>query len=534
MRAILYLSIMIYSILNANEILVIQNGQQIKATNSGVLNMNDFNNSSCINSVWSYNHEISKWEVYSPIEGYTEQVTEDGTVDELFSIAPNEGFWVVTNDDASCEINVTTTNDSVITTIQAPTGWSLQGSQKQFDTLANFNKNTINIVWTYNTAQAKWGAYSSNPLTTQMIINKGDVDTISTINPQDGFWIHTTQATTIQLPNTAPTADAGADKTLRLSSAILLSASESFDIESNDLTYTWSLFSKPAGSLATLTNTTQENVIFIADVIGEYIFKLIVNDGDENSLEDTVVVNMIDSRFTFNTTEGWGSELYRYNGLTDSEVIITLGDGTYNIYAEIADGNSDVKAVIGTLLDENRTDITDSGLVHTGALETIPNSPANITIINDSGAERTYILPISAKLIENDNKVEDTINVSVINSTQNSYPLGGELILGDVDTNTLMMLGVDESHTWVFTAPSSGTYTLSISSDSALNKLMQFSIKLVQNANSKTLVNDNSEVGSFSQEKIILESGVSYLVKINTEVMQWDTIGKYTIKLIKD
>ncbi len=137
--------------------------------------------------------------------------------------------------------------------------------------------------------------------------------------------------------------------------------------------------------------------------------------------------------------------------------------------------------------------------------------------------------------MSNSNKVADNLHIAVVNTT-NSYERGGILSLGNVDTNTLMMLGVGESHTWSFTIPDtgSGTYTLSVDTDKNINKLMQFNIELIQNGNGSELVNDSSAIGSFSQENITLEAGTSYLVKISTEAMQWDTIGKYSIKLIKN
>jgi len=525
---------MSHTTLNATEILVIQDGQQMKATDSGVTNINDFNNQTCINSVWSYNTELLKWEIYSPIAGYVDEVTEDGTVNELFIIAPNTGFWVVSNDGESCEITITTVANSSQSTLETVQGWNLYGSKKEFLNMESFNKNTVNIVWSYNLSQNRWGAYSSNPLTAQKIIDNADVTTLTTINPQDGFWIHTTEATSIKLPNTAPVADAGLDTIADLSSIITLSANGSYDIDNNTLTYLWSLVSKPTGSTATLTNETEESLLFHPDIKGSYTFKLIVNDGVENSVEDSITIDVVESELTFDSTEGWGSNVYNYDGIKDTNVIIKLPVGTYNIFAEIADGNSDVKAVIGTLYDQDLIDITQTDLVGVGSFETIVNSPANITIKNDSGAEKTYILPILARSIENNNQVIDKIALTVVDANQNSYPQGGELAIGNVTTNTLMMLGIDESHTWYFTALASGTYTLSVSTDATVNKLMQFNIQLIPNGNVSELVSDSTEVGSFLQENITLESGVSYLVKIGTTVMQWDTIGKYTIRLVKD
>ena len=534
MKKIIFYFAILSTILGASEILEVKAGNQMLATNIGVTNMDNFNNSTCIHSVWHYNYNIEKWEMYSPTTSYMTDKIEGGTVDELVSLKANEGFWVVGHDSQSCNINITTVNNTTIPSIKTVAGWSIKGSKKEYINLNDFDKNTINLVWSYNSETEKWSAYSPNPLIAQKIIDNPDVDTLTSLNAQEGFWINSTDITEITLPNVAPIANAGPDQKVSVSSSVMLTAAESSDANLNTLTYSWNLISKPAGSTAILSDLTLEKPTFTADEAGIYTFELIVNDGEENSLKDTIVVTAIKTEFIYESAEGWGIGNYLNSGLEAINSTLTLADGTYNIYVEIADGDKSVKAVIGSLMDENGTDISSTDLVGNGSLETIVNSPANITIRNSSGASKTYILPLSARLVENDNMVADDIHISVVNAISNSYPRGGELALGDVDTNSLVMLGVDESHTWNFTADTTGKYTLDITTDAAINKLMQFDIEIVQNGNGSELVNDHTDIGSYSRENIILEAGVSYLVRISTVAMQWDTIGKYTIKLIKD
>lgn len=534
MKNIIFYLLIISTLLGAYETLVIKDGQEMKSTNLGVTNMNDFNNSGCIHSVWSYNYNSFKWEVYSPTTDYITLKTADGSIDELVSLNANEGFWVVTHDGQSCDVNITTVNDTTITSIKTVAGWSIRGSKKEYTDLSDFDKNTIYIIWSYDRETSKWAAYSPNPDVAQQISDNADIATLTSLKAQEGFWIYTTDLTTIDLPNVAPVANAGPDQRVSVTSSVMLDAEDSSDANLNELSYSWSLVSKPIGSTATLSKTTAIKPIFTADKAGIYTFELIVNDGEENSVKDTILVTAIKTEFVYESAQGWGIGNYISSGLEPINSTITLADGTYKIYVEIADGDPDVKAVIGALMDENGTDISSTDLVGNGSLETIVNSPANITIKNSSGASKTYIIPLSARLLENNNMVADDIHISIVNEITNSYPRGGDLTLGDVDTNSLMMLGVNESHTWSFTADTSGTYTLDVTTDETINKLMQFNIELVQNGNGSELVNDNTEIGSYTREKIILEAGVSYIVNISTVAMQWDTIGKYTIKLIKD
>lgn len=422
----------------ASETLSIVNGYQIKATSSGVDDVSTaFNDPACIHSVWSYD---TAWKVYTPNDLYKIK-TDAAGIAELTTLSPYDGFWVITNSNQTCTIDVNSTQ-IIPEYITTTSGWKLRGSNYKFNYMGIFNNDKINIVWTFDTINNKWSAYSPDTTISNLITNKTTVDTINTIEANDGYWI----------------------------------------LANSDLTI-------------------------------EY------------------------TPFEYDSIEGWGSKVVSYDGITNFNTIITLPEGTYNIYTEISDGNPDIKAVIGTLQDINGTKTVDSNdVTGIGSLETIANSPANIQIQNSSGADKTYILPVSAKLSSNDNTEADNIHIAVINTTNNNYPMGAELTLGDVDTNTLMMLGVDESHTWYFTTPSdgAGTYTLGVTTDETVNKLMQFEIKMVQNGNGSELVNDSTSIGSFNQENITLEADTSYLVFIKTVPMQWDTIGKYNIKLIKN
>ena len=57
------------------------------------------------------------------------------------------------------------------------------------------------------------------------------------------------------------------------------------------LTYQWSLISIPTGSAATLAQPTSPNPYFTADVAGNYVAQLIVNDGFLNSTPSTVTIS---------------------------------------------------------------------------------------------------------------------------------------------------------------------------------------------------------------------------------------------------
>ncbi|MCH9035763.1 MAG: PKD domain-containing protein [Chloroflexi bacterium] len=90
-------------------------------------------------------------------------------------------------------------------------------------------------------------------------------------------------------PNEAPEADAGADQTVATGATVQLDGSGSSDPENDPLTYSWTL-SAPDGSSATLSDATIVNPTFVADVDGEYVATLVVNDGTSDSAPDSVEI----------------------------------------------------------------------------------------------------------------------------------------------------------------------------------------------------------------------------------------------------
>lgn len=93
-------------------------------------------------------------------------------------------------------------------------------------------------------------------------------------------------------PVAAPTANAGANKTIRQGDTVQLSGSGT-DPQNLPLTFQWTLINKPAGSSAILSSTAIANPAFVADLTGDYIAQLIVNNGFLSSAPVTV---------TFSTT----------------------------------------------------------------------------------------------------------------------------------------------------------------------------------------------------------------------------------------
>ena len=96
--------------------------------------------------------------------------------------------------------------------------------------------------------------------------------------------------------NIAPVADAGPDQGVVSGTLVTLDGTASTDADGDAITYAWSLIAVPAGSIASLDDPASAMPSFTADVPGDYVAELVVNDGTEDSAPDTVVVSTANTR----------------------------------------------------------------------------------------------------------------------------------------------------------------------------------------------------------------------------------------------
>jgi hypothetical protein len=92
--------------------------------------------------------------------------------------------------------------------------------------------------------------------------------------------------------NTPPTANAGADQTVKTGAVATLNGSNSSDADNDPLTYQWTL-TRPEGSSSLLSNSSSSTAQFSPDIDGTYTLTLIVNDGKVNSSPDNVLVTAV-------------------------------------------------------------------------------------------------------------------------------------------------------------------------------------------------------------------------------------------------
>jgi hypothetical protein len=130
--------------------------------------------------------------------------------------------------------------------------------------------------------------------------------------------------------NEAPVAEAGPDQDVDLGDLVTLDGSGSSDPEDDPLTYTWVLDAKPAGSAAVLANPATVSPSFTADKVGDYFIKLVVYDGDKDSVEDWVTVTATAPTTTVNLCEKNTSWTCKSGGATATLTYNTIGNPDFD------------------------------------------------------------------------------------------------------------------------------------------------------------------------------------------------------------
>ena len=259
-----------------------------------------------------------------------------------------------------------------------------------------------------------------------------------TLRVSDGQEQSQFDAVRISTVNVAPIADAGDDQTVHVGELVTLDASGSTDSDGDLLTYSWVFESMPAGSTAVLSEPNGLNPSFVADVPGNYIVSLVVNDGTVDSEPDTVMIS------------------------------------TVNL-APIADAGEDQAVYVGdlvTLDGSGSSDPDGDPLTYRWAFTVVPEgSDANLDDPNSVNPTFTVDLPGTyvVSLVVNDGTEDsepDTVTISTINvapiadAGEDQAVYIGDLVMLD-GSGSWDPDGDSLTYSWSFTAvPDNSTTTL--------------------------------------------------------------------------
>jgi hypothetical protein len=123
-----------------------------------------------------------------------------------------------------------------------------------------------------------------------LLIDKAGLYTVELV-VNDGFEDSETTQLIINTENTTPVSNAGEDRPIKLLEKTVLDGSNSSDIDGDTLNYFWSLITKPENSSVIILDKNAVKPEFTADLLGDYIAQLIVNDGKTDSLPDLVTLS---------------------------------------------------------------------------------------------------------------------------------------------------------------------------------------------------------------------------------------------------
>src|SRR5690349_1518800 len=245
--------------------------------------------------------------------------------------------------------------------------------------------------------------------------------------------------------NAPPVAHAGATQFVKVGTSVRLNGSGSTDTDGDTLTYAWTILSKPAGSAAALSNAAAITPKFTADVDGDYIVALTVNDNHGNTSTDTVKIS---------TTQT----------------------------APIADAGPNQKAAPGTVVQLNGSNSSDpDGNVLNFAWSFLTKPAGSNAALSDVSASNpsftadlpgTYIL----QLVLNDGHGNSSVD-SVLISTSDPGPKADAGAAQEVTTGSTVQLDASKSsdpdndpltYSWAFLSKPAGS-TAAFSDPTSVN-----------------------------------------------------------------
>src|SRR5271166_17671 len=218
----------------------------------------------------------------------------------------------------------------------------------------------------------------------QLVVNDNNIDSTPAT-------VTITTDTSVQ----ATTANAGLNQTVALGTQVTLNGSGT-DPQGLPLTFSWSLLSRPPGSIATLSATNIADPTFVLDAPGSYVAQLIVNNGTLSSAPSTVTISTANTPPVANagpaqnvtvgtlvTLDGSGSFDVDHNPLTYSwSFLSTPAGSTAALQAAHSVSPTFTADVAGTFVVQL---IVNDGFVNGPPATVVINSSVTTDIILPSG-----------------------------------------------------------------------------------------------------------------------------------------------------
>lgn len=221
------------------------------------------------------------------------EVSEEATLIFQFTAIDNE------NNQSSDTVSVKVSNVNVFPTVNAGQDFEVDEGQVVTLTAAanDSDGEIIGVKWTQLSGTNVELADSSSMLTTFVAPTVEQNEELSfelSVTDNDGNISSDAISIQINNVNSLPIADAGQDQSINTGTTVQLDGTSSYDDDGDQLTYIWSLGSKPFTSFASLSNATTATPSIKVDKAGEYLISLVVNDGTEDSEPSSITLTVVE------------------------------------------------------------------------------------------------------------------------------------------------------------------------------------------------------------------------------------------------
>ncbi len=256
-------------------------------------------------------------------------------------------FQLVVNDgvqnSAPSNVTVTTQNSAPVANA-GPAQKVAAGATVQLDGSGSTDVDGDRLTYSWSLLSVPQGSVAAistaNAITPTFVADLNGTYVVQLI-VNDGTTNSAPATVLITTGNTPPVANAGLAQTVAVGSQVALDGTASSDVDGDPLSFSWSILSVPSGSGAVLGGATTPHPTFGADLTGDYVIQLIVNDGTFNSAPTTVVISTINSQPVANagprqniiagttvTLDGSGSFDADHNALTYTWSLLALPSGS--------------------------------------------------------------------------------------------------------------------------------------------------------------------------------------------------------------
>jgi hypothetical protein len=243
-----------------------------------------------------------QWSFVSVPAGSSATLVNPTTVNPTF-VADKVGDYVVQLIVNDGHLSSTASQVKISDVYTAPTANAGPNQSIEVETLVHLDGShstdlqgyPLTYSWTILSAPNGSHATLTNPTSVNLTFRPDELgDFIIQLIVNDGVASSTPSTVTISTNDVAPVAQPGSAQTVTVGQTVTLDGTGSIDSDGQALTYSWSITTKPTGSNAAFAGAASAHPTFIADLPGDYVVQLVVNDGFLSSAPATVHISSND------------------------------------------------------------------------------------------------------------------------------------------------------------------------------------------------------------------------------------------------